>query len=159
MKSARGNALAFERFISINAERDFATGADQDHRRLAVQGLGENIGAAGQTCGRRVARAVQGRQRLTAQRQTGRLMLEADDDAPRLDDLVGVGRAERDESGDAAQRKELLDRLVGRSILAHADRVVGEDIDDRKLHQRGKADGRFHVVGKDQEARAERSDL
>ena len=153
------NALALELFISVDAESDLAAGADQDHRRLAVRGVGENIGATGQTCGRRVARAVEGRQRLAAQHQTGRLMLEPDDDAPRFDDFVGVGRAERDESGDAAQREELLDRLVRRSVLAHADRVVGEDIDDRKLHQRGKADGRFHVVGKDKEARAEGSDL
>src|SRR6185312_1316198 len=58
--------------------------------------------------------------RITA----GRLVLETDDDAPRFGDLIGVGGTERDESRNAAQSNELLDRLVRRSILAHADRVV-----------------------------------
>ena len=48
-------------------------------------------------------------------------MLQLDDDAPSLDDFVGVGWSQRDEPRDAAQRDELLDRLVRRAILAEAD--------------------------------------
>ena len=56
--------------------------------------------------------------------------------------LVGVGRAQGDEPGDRAQRRELLDRLVRRAVFADADRVVREDVDDRNLHQRAQADRR-----------------
>ena len=51
-----GMPCALELLIGVDAESDLAAGADQDHRRLAVLGVGENIGATGQTCGRRVAR-------------------------------------------------------------------------------------------------------
>ena len=50
---------------------------------------------------------------------------------------------------------ELLDRLMRRSVLADADRIVREDIDDGQLHQGRQTDRRLHVVGEDQEARAE----
>ena len=49
-------------------------------------------------------------------------MLQPHDDAPGLDDLVGVGRPQRDEARNAAQRYELLDRLVRRAVLPEADR-------------------------------------
>ena len=51
--------------------------------------------------------------------------------------LVGVGRADDVEARDRAQRGEVLDRLVGRTVLAEADGVVGPDVGDRQLHQRG----------------------
>ena len=57
--------------------------------------------------------------------------MELHDDLPRLDHFVGVGGAEHDQAGDRPQRRQLLDRLVGRSVLADADRVVREDVDHR----------------------------
>ena len=57
-----------------------------------------------------------------------------------FDHFIGVGGAEHDKSGDRPQRCELLDRLVRRAVLADADRVVGEDVDHRQLHERGQAD-------------------
>ena len=39
------------------------------------------------------------------------------------------------------QRGELLDRLVRGPVLADADRVVREDVDDRQLHQGAEPDG------------------
>ncbi len=48
----------------------------------------------------------------------------------------------------------MLHRLVGRPVFAHADAVVGEDVDDRRFHQRRQANGRPHVVGEDQERAA-----
>ena len=44
----------------------------------------------------------------------------------------------------------MFDRLVGGSVFAHPYAVVGEDVDDRKLHQRREPDRRFHVVGEDE---------
>ena len=123
-------------------------------------GVGQDIGAPRQPRGRRVAGAVERRQRLAAEDQAGGLMPErGDDDPPRLDDLVGVGRAQRDQAGDRAQGDQLLDRLVGRAVLADADRIVREHVDDRQLHQRPEPDRRLHVVAEDQEARAEGADL
>ena len=45
-------------------------------------------------------------------------MLQPDDDAPSLDNFVGVGGSQRDETRNAAQRDELLDRLVRWAIFA-----------------------------------------
>ena len=72
--------------------------------------------------------------------------------------LASAGRSVI-ESGDAAQRDELLDRLMRRAILAHADRVVREDVDDRQLHQRAQPNRRLHVIGEDEEARAVSANL
>ncbi len=47
----------------------------------------------------------------------------------------------------------MLDRLMGGTILAEEDRIVGEDPDARRLHQRRQANGRPHVVGEHQERR------
>jgi len=48
----------------------------------------------------------------------------------------------------------MFDRLVGRPILAQADRIVGHDVDDADLLQRGKPDGRAGIIGEDQERAA-----
>ena len=53
--------------------------------------------------------------------------------------------------GDGAKRGEVLDRLVGRAVLAEADGVVGPHVDRVDLHQRGQAHRRTHVVGELQE--------
>ena len=53
---------------------------------------------------------------------------------------------------------ELLDRLVGRAVLAHADRVVGEHEGRRDAHDRGEPERRLHVVAEDEEAGAERAE-
>ena len=82
------------------------------------------------------------------------------DDLPRLDHLVGVAGAQRDQAGHRPQLRQLLDRLVGRPVFADADRIVREDVDDRDLHDRapGGSAGSA-VVAEDQEARAEGADL
>ena len=48
----------------------------------------------------------------------------------------------------------MLDRLVGRSVLAEADGIVGHHVDDLRLLQRGQADRRPRIVGEDQEGAA-----
>ena len=67
--------------------------------------------------------------------------------------------ADDGQAGDRPQRRELLDRLVGRAVFADADRVVREDVDDRDLHERRQADRHPAVVAEDQEAGAERPHL
>ena len=106
---------------------------------------------------RRVDRAVDGRQRLAREDEHGRLVVELHDVAPGLGDLVRVGGAEHEESRHRAQRRELLDRLVGRAVLADPDRVVREDVDHGDLHQRREPDRAARVVREDEEARPERA--
>ena len=96
---------------------------------------------------------------LAGENQRDRLMAQRRDHAPDFDGLVGVGGPERDESGDRAQRRQLLDRLVRRAVFADADRIVREDVDDRNLHQRTQPDRRAGIVTEDQEARSERAYL
>ena len=59
-------------------------------------------------------------------------------------------------SGNRAQRRQLLDRLVRRSVLAEPDRVVREDVDHVLLHERREPHRRPHVVREDQERAAVR---
>ena len=58
---------------------------------------------------------------------------------------------------DGAQRRELLDRLVRRAVLAEGDGVVRPDEDRRDVHERRQAERRALVVAEDQERAAERA--
>ena len=71
--------------------------------------------------------------------------------------LVRVGGAHDREVRDGAERRELLDRLVRRAVLAEGDGVVRPDEDRRDVHQRGEAHRGAHVVAEDQERAAERA--
>ncbi len=55
-----------------------------------------------------------------------------------------------------ANLRFVLDRLVRRTVLAHAEAVVRKDILDRKPLQRGHADDGLHEIAKDKERRANR---
>ena len=90
---------------------------------------------------------------------TAGLAVQAHQDPPRLDDFVRVGGPEHQQARHGAERGELLDRLVGRPVLADADRVVREDVHDGDLHQRREPDRPSRVVGEDQEARPVRAQL
>src|SRR5260370_4842419 len=76
------------------------------------------------------------------------------DDFSRFNDLVGIGGTQRHESGNRPQRDQLLDRLVGRSIFADADGIVGEDPDRRNFHDGRETNRHFHVVAENQKRRA-----
>ncbi len=62
-----------------------------------------------------------------------------------------VSRTENGQVGDGAQGGQMLHRLVGRSIFAQTNGIVGEDIDDRLVHQRRQAHRRAAIVGKHKE--------
>ena len=69
--------------------------------------------------------------------------------------LASAGRMHA-EPGDGAQRGDVLDRLVGGTVLADAHRVVGEGVDDLGPRERGEPDGRAAVVGEHEERAADR---
>ena len=66
--------------------------------------------------------------------------LERGDEGARR--LLGIGRADDVEVRDDAEARDGLDGLVGRAVLADADAVVREDVDDRQVAERGEADRR-----------------
>src|SRR5260370_9795834 len=86
-------------------------------------------------------------------------MTQLKDVAVSLDDLIGIRRPEDHQAGDGPHRDQLLDRLVRRSVLAVAHRIMGEDPDSRKLHESGKADRWPCIVAEDEERRAEGAQL
>ena len=140
------------------AELHLGAGADEDHLRLAVGRLGQHVAALGHALG---AAAATSRSRVGS---VCRLSASAVGPVgvlqrlpPGPGGLVGVGRADHVQARDGAQRGQVLDRLVGRAVLAEADRVVRPDVGDRQLHQRGQPHRRAHVVAEDQERAAVRA--
>ena len=121
------------------AQRDLAAAGDQDHVRLAVRRIGQHIGAFRQARGRSEFGAIDDRQRLPRTDQRGRPVLQLQDAAIGFGHLVGVGRPDHDHAGDRPQRHQLLDRLVRRSVLADADRIMRPDVQHRQVHQRRRA--------------------
>ena len=81
-------------------------------------------------------------------------MPQLHDVAVRLDHFVGVAGPQGHEAGDGAQRGQVLDGLVRRTILAIAHGVVREHEDARQFHQGRQPDGRPRVVAEDEERRA-----
>ena len=123
--------------------------------------VGQHVGALREPDGRRAyLRAVEGGQRLPGEDRapTGSCRSCMMTRQASATSLASAGRMVM-RPGIARSESELLDRLVGRAVLAHADGVVGEDVDDRDLHDRGQPDGRAAVVAEDQEARAVGPDL
>ena len=77
--------------------------------------------------------------------------LVLDGSAPCRDGLVRVGRADDLQAGDGAQCGDVLDGLVGGTVLADADGVVREHEHDLGSTQGGQAHRRTHVVEEHEE--------
>ena len=144
----------------MGAERQLhlAAGGDQDQLRLALA-VGEHVAAFAQPLGRGVFGAVEDRHGLAGEDQRDRVVGALDRDPPGLGGLVGVGGPDHVEVRHRPQRGQLLDRLVGRAVLAEPDRVVGEEVDHRQLHLRREADRAAAVVGEGEVGRPERPQL
>ena len=67
--------------------------------------------------------------------------------------FVGIRRTNDVEIGDGSHRDQMLDRLMGGSVFAQADAVVGEHIDRVDPHQAAKTDGWTHVVAEGEKGR------
>jgi len=133
---------------------DLRTGPQQQNLRPTALGLGQDVGPLVQAIRAAQDPAVQGRNVLTGQGQGHGALLVAHGNLPGLDHLVGVAGPQDHQIGDGPQGGQMLDRLVGRPILAQTDAVVRPDVDHGQAHQGGKAHGPPHVVGEDQEGRA-----
>ena len=128
---------------------DLGARGEQRHLRRTL-GRQQLVGAGGATVFRRVAGAQLG-QVLPGQREHARRGAGFERELPALHRLDGIAGPEHQQVGDRPQRREMLDRLVGRAVLAEADRIVGEHMDHPQAHQRGEPDRRPHIVGEHQE--------
>ena len=148
------DAVGLEQLARVVGQVDLGARAHEDHLRLAAVGLVQDVGAAlDRVVGHR--RRVPHREALAGERERGRPVRLAQRVAPGERGLVEARGPHHVEVGRRPQRHELLDRLVGRAVLPHADRVVREDERRRDPHDRRQADRALHVVAEDQEAGAE----
>ncbi len=132
-----------------DAVLDLRAGPDEHDLGIPVAEVAHDVGAA---LDRVIRLRAQRWQALPREREQGR-PVAFDRDPPGPDDLVAVGRAQHGQAGHRPQRGEVLDRLVGRSVLTEPDRVVGHDVHDLLTHERGQPDRRPGVVGEDEEGR------
>ena len=136
-----GDALGSELLASGHRKLHLRTGGEQEDVRGAGGSVGKHVGAPRHARGRAERGTVEGGESLPGEDQHSGLAMQPGDGAPGLDDLVGVRRPEDEQARHRPQGSQLLDRLVRRTVLAHADRVVGEDVQNRDLHQRREPDG------------------
>ena len=133
-----------------------AAGGDDDGRR-ASRGLDQNVRAAGRLA-HAIGLANLCRERLAGEDECGRPVRPVHGGAPRLDRFGGIGGSQRHHARDGAQHRQLLDRLVGRTVFAESDGVMGEDVGHREPHQCRQAHRRLAVVEEDEERRAIRAE-
>ena len=131
---ARGDAVGHELVVGLERERDLAAGRKQDHVGVARLDVCDHVAALARSLRCRVLRAVDDRHVLAGQHEGDGLVASVHRHAPGLGGLVGIGGADHVEAGNGAKARELLDGLVGRTVLAKPDRVVGENMDNRQFH-------------------------
>ena len=153
------DALLGEDLAGLDGELDLGAGADEHHvgrcrprrraarsRRVATSAVSAKPssprGKVGTFCRVRIDARPAGRccSRIAFQQAAVSLASRGADDV---------------EAGDRPQRGEVLDRLVGRAVLAETDGVVRPHVGDRQLHQRGEPHRGAHVVGEGEERAAE----
>src|SRR5579883_3301401 len=76
--------------------------------------------------------------------------------SPALGRLRGVGRTHDVQVRNRAQSRQMLNRLMRRTVFAHPDAVVSKNIKHLQIAECPQTDRRLHVVGKDHEGGAER---
>ena len=91
------------------------------------------------------------RNALAREQQADRSVLALDRVAPRRRRLDRVAGPPHGQVRDEPERRAVLDRLVGGSVLAEADRIVGQHEDPPEPHQGGHPDRVTRVVGEDEE--------
>ena len=148
---------------AARASAHLGAGGQEDHVRVGrarPRGLDQHVGAPGHAAGRRHDRAVEA---WAAPGGTGRCAAGSCRSPATIRQVSTTSLAsagpEHQQPRHRPQRGQLLDGLVGRAVLADPDGVVGEDVHDRDLHQRGQAHRAAGVVGEDQEARPVRPHL
>ena len=92
---------------------------------------------------------IEHRKPLTRQHQCDRAF-SRNGDSPSGDGLVGIGRSNYNHARDRSQPQQLLNRLVGRTVLSHGDAVMREDIDHWQRIHCCQSHWWAHVITEDQ---------
>ena len=145
--------MACELLAGLDAERHLRSGADQDHVRRVAGGLRQNVAAArhGGILGVAPVEVGHGLPRQHNQRWA----VVRGCESPSFGGLGRIGGPQQGEARYGAEAGHLFHRFVGGAILADADAVMREYVDDAQLAQRAQPDSRLHVVGKHHEGGAE----
>ena len=150
------HALFSKLCVRVNTQTNFAAGGDENHFwHPTTNWVKQNVttllctGRGGATC------AVQRWHILAGQRHHGWRTAGLHRPTERLGSLVAIARPPHRQIGHGAQARQLFHRLMRGTVLADADRIMREYPQARQFHERTQADRRAHVIGEDQEARAE----
>ncbi len=142
-------ALVREALGGFHGQRNLRAGGNQHAVRPPVA-VGEHIAAAADVRG--LCRAARhGRQGLPRQHEAGWPVRARDRARPGHRGFNRIARAPQLHIRDDAEARDVFHRLVGRAVLAEADRVVRVDEDHALLHQRGHARRVAGVIREHQE--------
>ena len=138
--------LACSSVARVQRDLHLRAGGEQD-RPPPPLGLGQHIGAArGQVLPACARCAPCGRFcRVSASTDGALGVVSASSQASAVS--TDVGRAEDVQVRRRAQHRQMLDRLVRRPVLAEADRVVRQHVDDPRAHQRRQPHRAAGIVG------------
>src|SRR6185436_4801989 len=101
----------------------------------SVRRIDQNISASSKARRRREDRAIQHWHLLPRQHESHRTVLVLEGDAPCLHSLRRVARPEDDHVWYRPEARQLLNRLMGRAVLAQRDAVVGPNVDHVRAAQ------------------------
>ena len=152
---ARARPFGLEAGRRLHRQAQLGAGGDEDEVDAvgAAGRFADDVAAAPDALGRRVGGLGVRRQLLAGEGEGHRPVAPLHGDPPRRGGLVGIAGPDEPQVRDRPQGRVVLDRLVGRSVLAQTHRVVRPDIDDVDPGQRGEAHGSAHVVAELEERR------
>ena len=139
------DVVAREQLRSLQRDRHFGAGCDQ-RDVAAVLRIDHDISAERDQVPL-AAGVTECRHRLPRQAQQRRASLRPQRAIPGLGGLDGIAGPEHQQIGNRAQRRQMLDRLMGRPVLAQSDGIMRHHMDDADAHQRRQPDRRPAVVG------------
>lgn len=151
------DALAGQGLGGSHSPLDLGTGSHEDDVRSTL-GVDQDVSALLDTVLGLGSGLGKNRDTLTGQNHGARqgvLLLE--EVTVSLGGLEGIGRANDLKLRNRAEGSKVLNRLVGRAVLADGDGVVGPDVQVRDLHEGGQTNGGTLVVGEHEEGAAERT--
>jgi hypothetical protein len=155
------HALLGELGARLDGQLDLGARRDEDHVGRAVRRILQDVRALARQLGRGelLGRPVVRRNVLARQREADGPVVALQRLEPGVRRLVRVGGAHDRKVRDRAERREVLDRLVGGTVLAEGDGVVRPDEDARNVHERRETNRGAHVVGELEEGPAVRAGL
>ena len=144
-------SLRVELCLRLYRKRNLGSGCDQDVLRCALTVI-DDIGTL------RYLMRIRTRQLLevlSRQHEGCRTILRFQGHQPCALRLGTIARTDDIEVRNRAEHRELLDRLMGRAILADTDGIMGQYEDLRNLHQCRQSRHRLQIVTEDEEGRYE----